>query len=141
MTAPDDALEPRAIIPPTEFSRDVPRQVILGALKWRSLTEPLAVSVHGEPDERGHYPIAATPWMWAMHHESPEPWIRGEAWVENRHEGRWSSGGYRNNATCRTSVAVIVRTVPMGHGSSGSTCPMRTPWYPDCHHVRTLHPG
>src|SRR4051794_29221510 len=86
MTAPDDALIFKTIIPSTEFSRDVLRQVILGALKWRSLTEPLAVSVQEAPDERGHYPITATPWMWAMHHDGPEPWIRGEAWVENRHQ-------------------------------------------------------
>src|SRR5829696_3157318 len=121
MTAPGKTSEPRTIIPSTEFSRDVLRQVILGALKWRSLTEPLAVSVHEAPDERGHYPIAATPWMWAMHHEGPEPWIRGEAWVENRTtEPSWS-GAYRNSATFRQSVAAIARTAIMDHGSSGIT--------------------
>src|SRR5215203_4075267 len=103
MTAPDNALEPRTIIPSTEFSRDALRQVILGALKWRSLTEPLAVSVHEAPDERGHYPIAATPWMWAMHHDGRNPGFvarRGSRIVTRR---RWSSGGCRGNVSCRTS--------------------------------------
>jgi hypothetical protein len=59
-------------------------QVIVGALKWRQLSEPLAVHVQETPDERGKYPIAATPRNWGLEHDEPEPWIRGEAWVENR---------------------------------------------------------